>query len=101
MSAEPLPRGAAGRGEALSGHPLFLKTGTQLGLISALVPISSVFASQSAMERPVALAHRSGDEIGNTHIHPNHRGTRFRLQRHLLIEGEGQPPDPLALVQRG
>ena len=52
------------------------------------------------MERPVALARRSGDKIGNTHIHPNHRGIRLRLQWHLLIEGEGQPPDPLALVQR-
>ena len=101
VSAEPLPCGAAGRGEALSGHPLFLKTGTQLGFIAALVPISSVFAGQGSVERPVALARRSGDEIGNTHIHPNHRGTRLRLQRHLLIEGEGQPPDPLALVQRG
>jgi len=47
------------------GHPLLLKTGAQLGFISARVPISSVFAGQGAVERPVALARRSGDEIGN------------------------------------
>src|SRR5260370_12353968 len=101
VPTEPLPRRAARRRKLCLRHPLLLKAGAQFSFVSALVPIVAMFASQCAMERPVALTRRGRDEVGDATIYSHHRSSRCRLKRNLLIEGEREPPDSLTFGERG
>src|SRR5713101_2830162 len=84
VPTEPLPRRAARRRKLCLRHPLLLKAGAQFSFVSALVPIVAMFASQCAMERPVALTRRGRDEVGDANIYSHHRSSRCRLQRSRL-----------------
>ena len=94
-----LPAGAAGGRELL--HPLFLEAGPQLGLATAFLSIALVALGEFAMKGSVLLSRRGREKVGDPHINAHARGSWLRLKRNVLIEREGKPPDPLALVQSG
>src|SRR5260370_40404540 len=80
VPSEPLPRRAASRRKLGLRHTLLLKAGAQFSFVSALVPIVAMFASQCAMERPVALTRRGRVEVGDATIYSHHGSSRCRLK---------------------
>ena len=96
---QALPTFAAGGGKL--GDALLFQACALLRLAPPLLPIPLMPLAQFAIEHPVVLAIAGREEVGKTHIHPDHRSIRVGVNRHDLIVGQGQPPDAiLTFIER-
>src|SRR6266849_5973609 len=83
MAGETLPTLAAGGGQLL--RPFLLQASAQLGLAPPLLAVALLPLSEFAVKGAVVLAVAGGDEVGDAHVHANHRGRRRGLYRNHLI----------------
>src|SRR5438105_2699044 len=97
MASEALSALAAGRGEFLDAF--LFQAIAEFGLAAAFLAVTLLAFSQFAMKGAVVLAIRSSHKVSNAHIHADHRGLWFSLERNDFIVGEGQPPAIPTLVE--
>src|SRR5260370_33017284 len=98
VAGEPLPALAAGGGKLLG--PFLFQALAQLGFAPSLLAVALLPFSQFAVKGAVVLAVAGGEEVGDTHIHPDHRGRRPGLDGDHLVVAQRQPPAITALVER-
>jgi len=99
MTSQPLPGRTTGRGQLLCA--LFLEACSELRFATALLPVTLLALPQGAVKAPVMLAGRGGQKVGDAYIHADRWGGWLGFDRNVRIEREGQPPDTVALVERG
>src|SRR5216683_8000210 len=74
MAGETLPASACGGGQLL--RPFLLQASAQLGLAPPLLAVALLTLSEFAVEGAVVLAGACGQEVGDAHVHPDHRSRR-------------------------
>ena len=72
MAGEPLPALAARGGELLD--PFLLQALAQFGLAPPLLPVALLSLAQFPVKGAVVLAGTGREEVGDAHIHADHRG---------------------------
>src|SRR5258708_29187182 len=94
MTAQTLAAGAAGRRNL--GASLLFEAGPQFRLPTPFLSIALLPLPQFAMNTPIVLTSRGGEEIGHADVHPNNGRCWIHPKRNVLIEAEGEPPEALA-----
>ena len=97
VAGEALPALAARGGKLLDA--LLLQAPAQFGLAPPLLAVALLSITELAMKGAVVLAVTCRDEVGNAHIHADHRGRGISLDGHDLVITQGQPPPAIALVE--
>src|SRR6266567_5014057 len=98
MPGQTLPAFAAGRGKLLDAF--LFQARPQFGLAPPFLAVALLPFTQFAVKGTVVLAVAGRQEVGDPHIHANHRGRGFCAYWNDLIVTEGQPPPIGTLVER-
>jgi hypothetical protein len=97
MAGETLPALATGRREFLD--TFLLQARAQLRLAPPLLAVALLSFPEFAVKGAVVLAGTGRQEVGNAHIHADHRSRRGCVDRDLLVITEGHPPAITTLVE--
>ncbi len=97
VTGEALPASACGGGQLLD--PFLHQALAPLGLAPPFLPVALLSLSQFAVKGAIVLAGACGQEVGDAHVHPDHRGRWRGLYWNHLVVGESQPPVIASLVQ--
>jgi len=98
MASQALPALAAGGGELFD--PFLFEACPQFGLAPPLLAVALLPLSEFAMKGAVVLPFAGGQEVGDAHVHADHRGRWGGVDRDDLVVGERHPPAIIALVER-
>src|SRR5438270_813976 len=98
MTGQALPALATSGGQFLG--PFLFEALAQFGLAAPLPAVALVPLTQLAVEGAVVPPVASGQEVGDAHVYPDHRGRGRSLDADHLVVTESQPPERPALVER-